>query len=422
MKRLCNELRVNKKIEEIHATNIKDAIREAYKSDKYSFYLNSELIDVNNRFRIFNFDGINYICKKSNFKDAEYELSLVSKAKLLVDNIAVDNYTLKVVMPKVFEINDDYYILTEFQGTTLQEWSYDRDSIILFTEETLFNILNKFMQLGVLYRGFLPRNTILNGNTIYLLDWEDAIFFSNSDKHGINLLWLTNFLLNWGYIYDVSNLKNRIVSSNIKYGEEPGLLKYEIKFAEWAGLDLDKKTLREKIMDTVLFAEKKLKDDYGHEFTIMPNGMAHLVSDLFNSDIDAFFDISSFIIRKKSENKYYEMLKFLSSLIIKQYYQNKNIHKCALIVILIIFEIAAENDVSIWKITGCFTNADEFMNDKNVLSFKLVNAYLFNSNEVFEKVLSTTIINIIKNYNGNDAKNNNIKHLANYILSFKEEE
>ncbi|MBQ6546696.1 MAG: hypothetical protein IJL74_01705 [Bacilli bacterium] len=422
MKRLCDELNVDKSIKKVNATSIEDAIIKTYSCNEYNFYLNSELIDVNNRFRIFNFNGIDYICKKSNLKDTKNEIKLASKAQSLIDNTKVDNYTVKVIMPKVFEIDGDCYIVTEFKGDSLQELSYHNANTKLFTEETLFNILDRLMKVGIVYRGFLPRNTILKDNVIYLLDWEDTILFPNVNETGINILWLTNFLLNWSYLYDASILKNKIKTSNITFKEEPDLLKYEIKFASWAKLSLHKKRLRKKIIDTVLFAEKKLSHNYKEEFAIMPNGMAHLVSDLFNSDIDVLFDISSFVIRQNNEEKYYEAIRFLSSLIIKQYYDHKNIHKYALIIILMIFELASKENINSITIPKKFISEDEFINNKSIMSFKLVKEYLYKSHKSFEKQLEITIGNLIKNYNGTTVKTENISDLANYLLSFKEED
>ena len=63
-------------------------------------------------------------------------------------------------------------------------------------------------------------------------------------------------------------------------------------------------------------SEKKISENSSN-FIIPPNDMAHLVSDLYNSDIDVLFDISSSVLRKKSESEYIELLKELSETIVK---------------------------------------------------------------------------------------------------------
>ena len=56
MKKLLNELNVSSKINGVTKNSFEDIIDEVYGDDKYKFYLNSELIDVNDRFRIFSFN------------------------------------------------------------------------------------------------------------------------------------------------------------------------------------------------------------------------------------------------------------------------------------------------------------------------------------------------------------------------------
>ena len=165
-------------------------------------------------------------------------------------------------------------------------------------QNVIFEILNLFLSKGVLYRGFLPRNMVINNKFIYLLDWEDAIF-SNKAEQGINLLWKTNFLLNWSYFYDYDELERQLYKyCNLE--NEPPLLKYEKKFKNMANLNYNDIELRQFILKTVMESEKNINEN-GNDFLIPPNDMAHLISDLFNSDLDVLFDIASSVLRKKSE-------------------------------------------------------------------------------------------------------------------------
>ena len=116
-------------------------------------------------------------------------------------------------------------------------------------------------------------------------------------------------------------------------------------FKSIANLDYGVADLRKCILKTVMESERKVEESTPN-FIIPPNDMAHLVSDLFNSDIDVLFDISSSILRKKSESKYVELLEMLSRVIINSYSKNESIQKGAIRIILKFMEVAAGNCVN----------------------------------------------------------------------------
>ena len=176
MKRLCEQLNVNTSIKNISGSNIIDIIKIVFKDSKYKFYLNSELIDVNDRFRIFEYQKKNYIVKKTKKTDGDLEIKLARKAEELLDGLIVDDYTIHIVKPNIYYIDDFAYILTEYMGNSLQECNYSKSNDVSINLNTVFDILELFLKKGVLYRGFLPRNMVIDKNDIYLLDWEDAIF------------------------------------------------------------------------------------------------------------------------------------------------------------------------------------------------------------------------------------------------------
>ena len=136
-----------------------------------------------------------YIVKKTTKTDGDLEMTLALRAFNALEGIKVNDYTIRIVKPQIFYDGDLAYIVTEYMGTSLQEFAYDRSKEFSIEIDTLFDLLDLFLSRGVLYRGFLPRNTIVKDKVIYLLDWEDTVFDSN-DKLTINLLWKTNFLLN----------------------------------------------------------------------------------------------------------------------------------------------------------------------------------------------------------------------------------
>ena len=308
-----------------------------------------------------------------------------------MDGLIVDDYVIHIVKPNIYYIDDFAYILTEYMGNSLQECNYSKSTDTSINLNTVFDILELFLKKGVLYRGFLPRNTVIDKKNIYLLDWEDAIFDDRA-KNGINLLWKTNFILNWSYFFDSNDIEKLLNKYCILNNQEPALLKYEKKFKNIANLNYGVVDLRKYILKTVMESERKVEENTSN-FIIPPNDMAHLVSDLFNSDIDVLFDISSSILRKKSESKYIELLEMLSRVIINSYSKNENIQKGAIRIILKFMEAAVENYVNY-----DFLNTDKiiyFNKIKEILN-KLI--YIFNKTEISEE---------------------NFMRIANYIYSYK---
>ena len=275
--------------------------------------------------------------------DGNLEIKLAKKAAGILDGLKVDDYVIKVIRPTIYYDEDFSYILTEYMGNSLQEYNYSKQNKLSIEINTIIDILKLFLNKGILYRGFLPRNMVVNENVIYLLDWEDATFNTNSENK-INLLWKTNFILNWSYFYDYKVLENEL-NKYCTLNQEPALLKYEEKFKNMANLDYDTVELRKFILKTVMESEKSINDET-NDFVISPNDMAHLVSDLFNSDIDVLFDISSSVLRRKSETKYVELLKILSNAIIDSYLSKENMQKNVMKILLKFMEMASKNEIN----------------------------------------------------------------------------
>lgn len=393
MKRLCEQLNVNTSIKNVNGSNIIDVIKNVFKDTKYKFYLNSELIDVNDRFRIFEYKNKNYIVKKTKQMDGDLEIKLARKAEKLLNGLIVDDYTIYIVRPNIYYIDDFAYILTEYMGNSLQECNYSKSTNASINLNTVFDILGVFLKKGVLYRGFLPRNMVIKKKNIYLLDWEDAIF-DDKAENGINLLWKTNFILNWSYFFDFNDIEKLLNKYCILNNQEPALLKYEKKFKNITNLDYGVSDLRKCILKTVMESEKKVEESTSN-FIIPPNDMAHLVSDLFNSDIDVLFDISSSILRKKSESKYVELLEMLSRVIINSYSKNECIQKGAIRIILKFMESAVED----------FINYDlDLLNAEKIIYFDKIK-------EILNKLIYA--------FNKTEICEENFIRIANYIYSYR---
>lgn len=391
MQKLCDRLKVNSLIKKAYGDNINDVIKKVFSNECYNFYLNSELIDVNDRFRVFEYNNKKYIVKKTTTEDGKLEIYFAYKAMERLNDLIVDNYEIRIVKPDIYYADDFAYILTEYMGNSLQEVNYSKSNKNPINLNTIFNILELFLKKGVLYRGFLPRNMVVKENYIYLLDWEDTIFDKTATA-GVNMLWKTNFILNWSYFYDYDNLEEVLNKYCVSNNYEPPLLKYEEKFKKIANLDYTNLDLRKCILNTVMASEKKISENSSN-FIIPPNDMAHLVSDLYNSDIDVLFDISSSVLRKKSESEYIELLKELSETIVKSYSIKENISKNSIGIIFKFVSTAAE----------CYIDYNLIINDKKIF---------FNETK---KILDK----LMYKFNNTIISEENFIRIADYFYSYK---
>lgn len=309
-------------IHKVEAQTLAAAIKIAFTENKYNFYLNSELIDINNRFRIFNFNGVNYLIKKSKKKDAFAEVDNANKVKSSIGDENIDGYEIDIVVPQLINDGDECFLVTEYLGHSVQEILYTNRRQLSINMSTLSGLLKLFDRRQILYRGLLPRNMIIKNNTIHLIDWEDVIIKNKPIEMYYNLQFKTNFVLNWGYIFPNEQLVDLINSMNIaKVQIEPPLNKYEEVYYKCFNMKTIHE-IRELIYKIVLSAEKPYFKDVEtltEKFVILPNDMAHLISDLFTNEIDVLFDILAFGLREKDEGYYAKLVASFSDNIINMY-------------------------------------------------------------------------------------------------------
>ena len=164
-----------------------------------------------------------------------------------------------------------------------------------------------------------------------------------------------------------------------------------------ANLNYNDIELRQFILKTVMESEKNINEN-GNDFLIPPNDMAHLISDLFNSDLDVLFDIASSVLRKKSENQYIQALKKLSVTIADSYIHNENIQKNSIRILINFFETVTSTDFDV---------------DNKLLTY-------FESEKIeFSNEFKRVLIRIFYEFNGSRLSDENFERIVNYIYSFK---
>ena len=305
-------------------------IEAIFYDTKYKFCLNSELIDIDSRFRIVKIHNKVFIIKKTTAEKAQNERNNAIELEKILYKKIIDNYKLKPIIPTIINIGNDWYIISEYKGYTLQESLYDKRKSKSISFSTFSKIILLFMENGIIYRGFIPRNMIIRKNNIYMIDFEDITINNNE----INLQYITNLILNWQYFYPRYELEMMIEKYGGSNEKNIQLLPFENCYKEILGCNCNNYDLRLKILNTVLYAEKPINQVNKNNYIIMPNDLVHLMSDLYGSYVDVIIDLYFECLRKKSEEDFNNFID-LSSNIIKYNYSNVEILKKELLLLLI---------------------------------------------------------------------------------------
>lgn len=400
MKTLAFALGKTKNIQTVNVDTLEQAILEVYDKYEYIFFHNSELIDVKNRFRIFKFKGKNYISKKMSKKKALDEYNNTLNVLNLLNEKKIEDYTIEIVMPNLFIVDDNYYIVTEYKGNTLQEILYSNKKTE-FKIQHLKQLIDLFFKHKINYIGICPRNMAISDKEkkIYLFDFENAEF--NKDDNYYNMLFKTNILVNWSYLFNQNELKSIICQSQIDEEKEPKLNQYEINFKQMIGFSGKNSDLRKIIMNVVLFAEKKVEKSV-NEFCILPMDMASIISDLFDYDMDVIMDIVFYLIRKNNEKSYKSILATFSSAIIVSYKKKDNLQLCVLPLLLSSISLACTEKIDKIQLLKYYENND---------LVKFTDELDKNLNDIFKSI-----------YSDFKTTNLNINNLSNYLIQIRDEE
>jgi hypothetical protein len=316
---------VDQRINPVEAPTLEKAVIKTYKDPAYYYYQSSWFIDIKQGFRIFNYRDSNYIAKKTTPEKALLEHKKAKEARTRLADFNIGGRHVEVVVPKLFESakhKKSCYVVSSYLGLDLNNASY-KDTLVDLSLESCLQIVKQFLEKGVAYRGFLPRNIVLRDKFIYLFDWEDAKFSNKKSGDLFDHLWQTNFLLNWGYLYGFKELKQGLQSAlGITYPlKQPPLVDYEKMFACITGEKSSPLDLRRNIDKVVFGAEGPLRIR-SKSFYLHPNDMGHLIADIYTDEIDVLNDLLSFNMRRVDENKYL-LNSILATRLFASYFRSK---------------------------------------------------------------------------------------------------
>lgn len=324
------------KIYTIDTPSLREAVAIAFKEhNKFSCTNNSELVDIKDRFRIFKNCGKIYIVKKVQKEKIlnEFNNSIIAKQK--VSSLNISSVTIAIVTPEILEIDSSYYLTSEYMGQTLHEYIYN-DKKFPLSKNVIFNILERFLSVGIVHTGFLPRNIIYKDNKLFFIDWEDALFFDTKVDNFLDYISKAEFLNNWGYFFDKKYLIKRlkllspILSNEFKKGS------FEREYISLTGFSKKSELLKPEIDDIIIRAEGTIKVPKNYKY-IIPSDLGHLISDTFPRSMDVLHDLILYVLQKDKIllKRYLKLMTKIYTFYFEEKKNNINLSKgCLLIPIL----------------------------------------------------------------------------------------
>ena len=287
------------------ARSLDQAVILAYEKSLHTFQSSPWFVDVKDRFRIFEFGGREYIAKRTRPDKAYEEIKRSQQAFEHLDGKSAEGKTFRIILPTpVAHDESTTYLVSEYMGTDLNGLSYTGGSPQL-TAQQYVRIVQFFLEHGVAHPGFLPRNIVEKGETMFLFDWEDGQFPEVGDSMEFDRLWYTNFILNWSYLFPKEELEKALaLMLNGAALVEPPLVRYERTFRDIVQLDDSSIThVRDAIEQVVFGAELPVKEAIDHDI-LRPNDLGHLLADIFFDEMDVMCDMASKAVRTESEGLY----------------------------------------------------------------------------------------------------------------------
>ena len=398
------------------------AVWQTYDTTDHAFQSSSWFVDVKDRFRIFKFESIKYIAKRTSLSKAREEVEKAQEAFQHVDGMTVENMILRVVVPLLIpsDRSDIVYLVSEYVGTDLNQRTYEGGLPRLTTKQYV-NILQFLLSNGVAHPGFLPRNLVEKGENMYLFDWEDALFFKQVDSIKFDRLWYTNFILNWSYILPRKEI-DRYISEMLAGAElsEPPLVRYERTFSDMCHLETDKVSeVRDTVESVVFPAELPLKVPMRSN-TLRPNDLGHLFADIFFDEMDVVADMASKVARSYSEQVYVEINHVISRFVhLSRDNELDKIHYYATTGLLLLLDSKSYSGSEYNEITGEESLSELVQLVKDVNEYSL--AAKFIKGKLHYDQLYESLRTCVKASTGLDISNksNHLQHISNYIINLQ---
>lgn len=296
-------------VRKIDATSLSDAIDIVIQSPIKFRFTNNWLFDIENKICIFSFKKRKFILKHGNINKINKEIENASKASSLIDKIKVGKKAVIAVVPDIYKINSKKaYLVSEYFGPDCNELFYQHvvEAFPVYEVTKLIKIMN---ELSILFEGFIPRNTIIKGDNIYLIDWENTIF--NNISMSKNLQCKTAIFVGWRHVSHLTEKKiESVFHSQTQFLQDDEYLnEYEETFKNMLGLiRVDNFQIRKLCYDLVIKAT-----DYRNMGSFLKiDDILHSLSGILPIEIELLVD---FLLSENYERESHYLYNKLSNII-----------------------------------------------------------------------------------------------------------
>lgn len=278
---------IEQQVREIDAGSLTDAIKIVSKSPKKFRFNNNWIFDIQKKIFIFSYNKERFILKHGNTYKINKEIENTTKARSLLNKTKIGSRELMVVVPEIYKINSkNSYLVSKYFGPDCNELFYQYLQELL-TKEDIIQIIKKINELSINYKDFIPRNTIVKNNKIYLIDWENTIF--NNESLGKDLLSKTSIFTSWRQIIYLTKKEfDSIYQVQKELKEDIFLSEYEGIFKEISG-SVNKSSSQIQI----LCYENVIKStDYTHKHSLIKiDDILHSISGILPIEVEMLLDV-----------------------------------------------------------------------------------------------------------------------------------
>ena len=193
-------------IPETYGKSLKDVLPNVFASQHQYKFLSNWLYDPHGRIRCFTYGTKSYVAKSTLPSKATKESDTSREARKRLSGVSIGNRSLKVSVPRLFDPSpsETSYLVSEYHGVTCNEQFYlSHKPYDMLSKDEIKFLAEVLAEKGITYPGFLPRNTIVTRDSIYLIDWEDATF--NQGPVLLDEAIKTNYSIGWSCVKDTSH-------------------------------------------------------------------------------------------------------------------------------------------------------------------------------------------------------------------------
>ncbi len=291
------------KIEEMKGDSLQDAVNVIARNPKKYSFKNNWLFNPGNKLCAFRFGDKEYVLKWGSLRRIYKEKENATKLNTLIKGAMIGEKELVAVVPDVYIVNsEEGGVLSEYFGSDCNESFYlGRKNVLSWQEVS--DMQKKLCELSVQHKNFLPRNTIVVGDKVYLIDLEDIVFGTGPLDYDLSLA--TSMLVGWRNVSGVSvDDVQSVFPIHTQRTDHENLNEYEKAFKDMAGSVDDDDEIRKLTCVNIITATT-----YAHSASLLKiDDILHYLSDALPIEMEVLVDLLLSIEYGKGTNSLYRKL------------------------------------------------------------------------------------------------------------------